>query len=122
MKKLLPLFLLLFVSCVETKVPEPTASLEEFLLLKNKVDELADTVSVVRGLAGAFGRELLEFHLPECMFVQREDSPLMFWVARTCDEIYKIKPDLIGARSITVRVYRSDNHTEWFWKFESIEY
>ena len=124
MKKFVMLAILVLASCSKGPAEEPRiyVTLEEFNVLKDKVEETRDEAAKVVSLAGAFGRELLQFHLPGCVFVQREHDPLVFWVAGTCDELYDIKKDLKDARSITVRVYRSDNHTHWFWKFETVEY
>ena len=120
MKKFL--LLLLLCGCVETQEPEDVVSVEEFIRLEAKVSRLQNTVSTVKELAGAFGRELLQFHLPDCVFIQQEDDPLVFWVAKTCNELFDINKDLKDAQTITVQVYRSDNHTHWFWKFKNIEY
>jgi len=109
--------------CIKAEEPEDKyATVEEFLVLKTEVSNYKREAHLLRSISTSLGRSVLKHYLPECMFIEMPDEPMTYWMARDCHSILKIKPDIEGARTVTVRVYKNEHHLEWFWKLETVEY
>ena len=122
MKQTIFIFLLLVSGCIESKEPENYVGLDEFLALKTEVSNFKREAHLLRSISTSLGRSVLEHHLPDCVFIEMPDEPMTYWLARDCHSILKIKPEIEGARTVVLRVYKNEYHLDWFWKIESVEY
>jgi len=115
--------LMLIGGCIKAEEPEEKCvTIDEFLALKTEVSNYKREAHLLRSISASLGRSVLKHHLPNCIFIEMPDEPMTYWMAQDCHNILKIKPDIEGARTVTVRVYKNEYHLEWSWKLETVEY